>query len=157
MTFQAMSDNFGLTLGQIKNFMSDRLKRVPPEIEDVLVHKLNLNPMWLIEGTGQMYKKDDTFLNVRHATNAAIEVVMHYAPLSHGLIMDMQQAAFNDSLDKDMLIERFRDRLPQSAKVEDEVTLLDNYRIADDEDKQSIKRMAELAAESAKNRNRGQS
>jgi len=130
--------------------MSGRLKKVPAEISELLVHKLHVNPVWLMEDAGPMYKTDVAFARIRKATDIAVEVALRYTSVSHGLLMEMQTAAFEENLSGEELIARFQDRLPQSNLNENELVLLDNYRAADEEDRHAIDRMAALAAQSSK-------
>jgi hypothetical protein len=152
LTYQSMADEYGVNLGQIKHFMSGRLKKVPPEIAEVLVNKFNISPYWLMEGSGPMLKIDVAMGKIKDATNAVTDVVMHYAPFSKTLMADMQEAAYHEKLEKEQLIERFRDRLPKSEVVDREMALLDNYRVATEIDKRTIERTAALAASDAKSK-----
>lgn len=68
------------------------------------------------------YLADKAMLNVRHATNAATEVALQYGPISKALRLEMQEAAFNENLDANQLMERFKDRLPQPATEESQAT-----------------------------------
>lgn len=67
------------------------------------------------------YLADKAMLNVRHATNAATEVALQYGPISKTLLLEMQEAAFNENLDANQLMERFKDRLPQPADEQNQV------------------------------------
>jgi hypothetical protein len=75
-------------------------------------------------GTRRMYEiptrylAERAMLNVRHATNAATEVALQYGPLSKTLRLEMQEVAFNENLDTNQLMERFKDRLPQPVVAE---------------------------------------
>jgi hypothetical protein len=149
LTYQAMSDTYGIKIGQIQKFMSGRLKKIPPEIEEVLVRKLGVNVTWLIDGPEPLIRFDAAVAKLKRASDAAVEVALHFTPVSAMLRRQMQELAFNENLDKDRLMERFRDRLPQTAITEEEKVLLSNYRAVADGDKRAIERMVALAAQAA--------
>jgi hypothetical protein len=85
---------------------------------------------------------------VREAIRAATEVGLYYSPVGRGLLQDMQDIALTERLDATQLRERFQHRLPCAVAPQQELALLDYYRSANEGDKQSIARIAALAAQS---------
>lgn len=58
---------------------------------------------------------------LRDASYAATEVALRYSPVGQGLLQEMQEAAFAEKLTSEQLLDRFKDRLPQTFTVDNQV------------------------------------
>lgn len=72
-----------------------------------LLSSRNVDLKWVFTGC-----VDATFL--RDASFAATEVALRYSPVGQQLLQEMQEAAFSEKLSSDQLLERFKDRLPNT-------------------------------------------
>ncbi|MDP3841078.1 MAG: LexA family transcriptional regulator [Oxalobacteraceae bacterium] len=80
------------------------------KLTDALTSR-NVDLRWVFTGS-----VDSRFL--RDATFAAMEVALRYSAVGQQLLQEMQEAAFAEHLTSEQLLDRFRDRLPQSFPVD---------------------------------------
>jgi transcriptional regulator with XRE-family HTH domain len=139
-----LARKLGVPVQQLKDIRRGKTQKFSSEVTMALVDKFQVDPAWLIHGSGTMHKPVFTPLD------AALELALRYAPLSEALIKEMQQVAAKESLLADDLARRFKARLPQSVLAQRELRLLENYRSAISQDKLAIERMSALAAEAVK-------
>jgi len=59
---------------------------------------------------------------LRDASYAATEVALKYSSIGRGLLHEMQEAAFAERLTADQLMERFKERLPDTFSVDADVS-----------------------------------
>ncbi|TCS38504.1 phage repressor protein C with HTH and peptisase S24 domain [Paucimonas lemoignei] len=107
---------------------SNRKKKgsIPYEKLTELLASRNVDFRWVFTGS-----VDSSTL--RDATMAATDVALRYSTVGRGLMQEMQEAAFVEKLTADQLLDRFRDRLPETFSVDTEVAQenAEHYRMSD--------------------------
>jgi phage repressor protein C with HTH and peptisase S24 domain len=103
-------------LGMSGTAFSNRKKSqsVPYDKLVELLSSRNVDFRWVFTGSV------DTSV-LRDASYAATEVALQYSPVGRRLMQEMQEAAFAEHLTSDQLLERFKNRLPQTFTVDNDV------------------------------------
>jgi phage repressor protein C with HTH and peptisase S24 domain len=103
-------------LGMSATAFSNRRKKgsIPFEKLTEVLASRNVDFRWVFTGS-----VDSSVL--RDASLAATEVALRYSTVGRGLMQEMQEAAFSEKLSTEQLMERFRDRLPETFSVDTEI------------------------------------